>query len=61
MVVTVWRGETAITFNMFWGTEDSGWKILESLDENGVAVTPTREETEEAVLKAESGMDESGH
>lgn len=57
MIVTVWRGETAITFNMFW---DPGWKVFESLDEDGVAITPTQEEINEAVLKAESGMDESG-
>lgn len=60
MTVTVWREGKAITFTLFWGVEDSGWEILESLDEDGVAVTPTQEEAEEAVSKAESGMDESG-
>lgn len=60
MTVTVWREEEAITFTLFWGTEDTGWEILESLDEDGVAVIPTHKETEEAVSKAESGMDESG-
>ncbi len=60
MTVTVWREGEAITITLLWGTEDTGWEILESLDEDGVAVVPTQEETEEAVSKAESGMDESG-
>lgn len=59
MTITIWRGETALTVTV--EQTDSGWRVEESIDEDGNPVVLSSSEESELNLRIESGMDETGY